>query len=119
MTVVIDPGTFANTMTVVIEQNGWFGRSRSIATHNPEQVFYYGADFIQRRMDYSVEVNGDALVAEHQYKPKTFQGFVFHTQRRAHRRCPDGTSDHIQTSITLDITDIEIDSDEQPSSTEP
>ena len=29
---------------------------RSIATHSTEQVFYYGADFIQRRMDHSVDV---------------------------------------------------------------
>ena len=29
----------------------------SIATHNPEQVFYYDRDFMQRRMDYAPEVN--------------------------------------------------------------
>lgn len=92
---------------------------RSIATHSTEQVFYFGADFMQRRMDYSVEVNGDVLVAQYQYEPKTFQGLVFPTQRRVHRRNADGTADQSQTSITLDITDIELGSDEQPSSTEP
>ncbi len=74
---------------------------------------------MQRRMDYSVEVNGDVLVAQYQYEPKTFHGLVFPTQRRVHRRNADGTADQSQTSITLAITDIELGSDEQPSSTEP
>jgi hypothetical protein len=91
---------------------------RSIATHSTEQVFYYGADFMQRRMDYAVEVNGDVLVAQYQYEPKTFHGLVFPTQRRVHRRNADGTADLSQTSITLDISEIAIDSDEPPSSTD-
>jgi hypothetical protein len=69
---------------------------------------------MQRRMDYAVEVNGDVLVAQHQYEPKTFGGLVFPTQRRVHRRSPDGTADPSQPSITLDVTDIAIDSHEQP-----
>jgi hypothetical protein len=89
---------------------------RSVATHSTEQVFYYGADFMQRRMDYAVEVNGDVLVAQYQYEPKTFHGLVFPTQRRVHRRNADGTAEQSQTSITLDVTEIAIDSDEQPSS---
>jgi hypothetical protein len=83
---------------------------RSIVTHSTEQVFYYGADFMQRRMDYAVEINGGVLVAQYQYDPKTFQGLVLPTQRRVHRRSPDGTADQSQTSITIDITDIAIDS---------
>jgi hypothetical protein len=89
---------------------------RSIATHSTEQVFYYDADFMQRRMDYAVEVNGDVLVAQYQYEPKTFQGLVLPTRRRVHRRSPDGTADLSQTSITIDVTDIATDSHPQPSS---
>jgi hypothetical protein len=89
---------------------------RSIATHSTEQVFYYDADFMQRRMDYAVEVNGDVLVAQYQYEPKTFRGLVLPTRRRVHRRSPDGTADLSQTSITIDVTDIAIDSHPQPSS---
>jgi hypothetical protein len=66
-----------------------------------------------------VEVNGDVLVAQYQYEPKTLHGLVFPSQRRVHRRSPDGTADQSQTSITLDITDIEVDAHEQLSSTEP
>jgi hypothetical protein len=65
-------------------------------------------------MDYAVKVNGDVLVAQYQFEPKTFHGLVFPTQRRVHRRSPDGTADESQTSITLDIADIEVNSDERP-----
>jgi len=92
---------------------------RAIATHSTEQVFYYDAAFMQRRMDYAAEVNGDVLVAQYQYEPKTFGGLVFPTQRRVHRRSPDGTADQSQTSITLDVTDIAIDPHEQRTSTAP
>jgi hypothetical protein len=61
---------------------------RSIATHSTEQVFYYGADFMQRRMDYAVEVNGDVLVAQYQARIPRRDGRV--------------------------ITEIAIDSDEPP-----
>jgi hypothetical protein len=87
---------------------------RLIATHNPEQVFYYDADFMQRRMDYAPEVNGDVLVAQYQFEPKTFDGLVFPTRRRIHRRSADGTADQSQTAITLDIADVEIDSPRPP-----
>jgi hypothetical protein len=89
---------------------------QSIATHSTEQVFYYGTDFMQRRMDYAVEINGDVLVAQYQYEPKIFEGLVLPTQRRVHRRSPDGTADQSQTSITLDIGDIAIDFQGPPSS---
>jgi hypothetical protein len=91
---------------------------QSIATHSKEQVFYYGSDFMQRRMDYAVEINGDVLVAQYQYEPKTFEGLVLPTQRRVHRRSPEGIADQSQTSITIDVADIAIDFAEQPSSIE-
>jgi hypothetical protein len=34
------------------------------------------ADFMERRMDYAPEVNGDVPVAQSQYEPKTFHGLV-------------------------------------------
>jgi hypothetical protein len=35
----------------------------SIATHNPQRIFYFGDDFLQRRMDYVTEILGSTLVA--------------------------------------------------------
>jgi hypothetical protein len=63
--------------------------------------------------DYAVEVNGDVLVAQYQYEPTTFQGLTLPTQRRVHRRSPDGIADRSQTSITIDVADIAVDFHEQ------
>jgi hypothetical protein len=65
-------------------------------------------------MDYAVEVNGDILVAQYQCEPRTFEGLILPTQRRVHRRSPDGIADQSQTSITIDVADIAIDWDIRP-----
>ncbi len=80
----------------------------TIATHCPEQVFYYDADGMQRRMDYDVQVNGNAMVAHYTDDPKTFGGLVFPTRRLVYRRLPDGTADRGRAFITIDIADITI-----------
>jgi hypothetical protein len=80
----------------------------TIATHNPEQVFYYDAEGMQRRMDYVTEILGSTLVAHYCGHPKTVDGLVFPTRRRVFRRNPDGTSNLNMPSITIDIDDITI-----------
>ncbi|MDT5233151.1 MAG: hypothetical protein QOI39_3651, partial [Mycobacterium sp.] len=45
----------------------------NLPNHNPDQVFYYGDDFMLRRMDYQPEVTG-ILVAQYTYEPRTFDG---------------------------------------------
>lgn len=44
-----------------------------IATHNPDQVFYFDDLGIQRRMDYITEVNGSTLVGHYTSRYKTFR----------------------------------------------
>ena len=83
----------------------------TIATHNPEQTFYYDADGMQRRMDYIAQVNGNAVAGHYTSDPKTFGGFVFPTRRLIHRRHPDGTTDRSVAFITIDIRDIAINRD--------
>ncbi|MEU3183324.1 hypothetical protein ABZ707_03795 [Streptomyces sp. NPDC006923] len=75
----------------------------TIATHNPEQVFYYDTDMTPRRMDYVTEILGGTLVAHYSGRPKTFDGLVFPTWRRVFRRDQDGTSNLTMPSITIDI----------------
>jgi hypothetical protein len=82
----------------------------TVATHNPVQVFYYDADGMQRRMDYIVEVNGNAVIAHYTGDPQTFGGLVFPTRRLVYRRYPDGTADRSVAAITIDIHDITINS---------
>ena len=80
----------------------------SIATHNPEQVFYYDTEGMQRRMDYAPEVYGNHLAAHYTSDPKTFGGLVFPTRRRVYSRHPDGAADFSLAIITSDVHDIEV-----------
>ena len=78
----------------------------SITTHSAEQVFYFGADGLLRRLDYTTEVNAGDPVAHYTEGYKTFDGLAFPTRRRVYRRNPGSTPDRSQAAITLDIHDI-------------
>jgi hypothetical protein len=81
---------------------------RSIATHNPDQVFYFDSEGLQRRMDYIVEINGSTLVGHYTSRYKNFAGLQVATRRRVFRRNPDNTVNLNLPSITLDIHDVEL-----------
>jgi hypothetical protein len=56
-----------------------------IATHGAEQVFYFGADGLLRRLDYTVEADG-GRAAHYTEGYETFDGLAFPTRRRVYRR---------------------------------
>ncbi|WP_093898057.1 hypothetical protein [Streptomyces sp. Ncost-T10-10d] len=78
-----------------------------IATHNPDQVFYFDTFGMQRRMDYITEVNGSTLVGHYTSRYQTFGGLLLATRRRVFRRNPDNSVNLNLPSITLDIHDVE------------
>ncbi|MFE5096481.1 hypothetical protein ACFRCI_40765 [Streptomyces sp. NPDC056638] len=78
-----------------------------IATHNPDQVFYFDTFGMQRRMDYITEVNGSTLVGHYTSRYQTFDGLLVATRRRVFRRNPDNSVNLNLPSITLDIHDVE------------
>jgi hypothetical protein len=78
----------------------------SIVTHSPEQVYYFDADGMQRRMDYVTEILGSSLVAQYTSRHKDFGGIVTPARRRVFRRNPDGTSNLNVPSITIDVDDV-------------
>lgn len=80
----------------------------SNANHNADQVFYYDANLMLRRMDYAPEVTGNALVAHYADEPKTFDGFVFPTRRRVHLRGADGIVDKSFALITIDVSRVTV-----------
>lgn len=82
----------------------------SIANHNRDQVFYYDAEFMQRRLDYSPDVTSNPPVAHYTHDPKTFDGFVFPTRRRVHLHDDRGVADREFASITIDIASISVES---------
>lgn len=79
-----------------------------IATHNPDQVFYFDAAGLQRRLDYITEVNGSTLVGHYTSRYKSFDGLLVATRRRVFRRNPDNTVNLNLPSITLDLHDVEL-----------
>jgi hypothetical protein len=81
---------------------------RAVATHNPDQVFYFDSEGLQRRMDYIVEINGSTLVGHYTARYKDFGGLLVATRRRVFRRNPDNTVNLNLPSITLDIHDVEL-----------
>jgi hypothetical protein len=78
------------------------------ANHGADQLFYYDTDFMLRRMDYAAEVTGNSPVAHYTHDPETFDGFVFPTRRRIHRRDADGIADQSAAAITLDVAQVTV-----------
>jgi hypothetical protein len=78
------------------------------ANHNADQVFYYDTDYMLRRMDYAPEVTANSPVAHYRHDPKTFDGLVFPTRRRIHRRDADGIADQSIAAITLDVARVTV-----------
>ncbi|WP_433296348.1 hypothetical protein ACQPZQ_15855 [Pseudonocardia sp. CA-142604] len=82
-----------------------------IATHNPEQVFYYSADGLLRRHDYVAEVvHGETATPTAHYtdEHRSFSGMMFPTRRRALRINPDNTSRHGTPGVSIDVLDIDL-----------
>jgi hypothetical protein len=76
-----------------------------LPNHNPDQVFYYDAEFRQRRMDYRPEVTG-APAAHYTHDPVVFDGFVFYTRRVVHLHDEAGNTNFDLAPITLDIDSV-------------
>jgi hypothetical protein len=80
----------------------------SIATHNPDHVYYFDADYLQRRMDDAPVVAGNVLNAHYADEPTAFDGIVFPTKRRVYRRNAGGIADKSVTVIVLDIDNLSL-----------
>lgn len=79
----------------------------SIATHNPDQVFYYDENFHQRRLDYQPDVTG-VPIAHYTHNPQRFDGFMFYTRRLVHLRGVDNVADQDFAPITIDLHSVEL-----------
>jgi hypothetical protein len=79
----------------------------TVATHSPEQVFYFDDAAMQRRMDHAPVVYGNVRIAEYTDDSKAFDGIVLPTRRRARPRLQDGTVDMSVEYITIDIHHVD------------
>jgi len=80
----------------------------SIATHSHLETYYFGADFLQRRMDYSPAINHGADIAHYTHEYRRFGAFLFPTQRRVYPRLPDNSADMTVARITIDVAAITV-----------
>jgi hypothetical protein len=74
--------------------------------HNTEQVLYFDADLLLRRMDRAPEVTASPPLAEYSHDHVVVDGLVFATRRRVHLRDADGEADRGFALITIDVADI-------------
>lgn len=78
-------------------------------SHNSVQTYYFDADTgLQRRMDYSPDVNGNPPVAHYTSEHQNFNGLVVPTRRRVLLRREDNTAIQEQAAILLDIKDVRL-----------
>jgi hypothetical protein len=84
----------------------------NLPNHNPHQTFYYGPDYLLRRMDYAPDLTGDSPIAHYPSDPRFFDGFVFYTRRVVHLRDADGNADPSLTPITITLHSATVESSE-------
>jgi len=72
-------------------------------SHCPEQVFYFDADGLLRRVDYGADILGGTPVAHYCYDHQNFSGIVLPTRRRAMLRGPDNHPQPGPVAVSIDI----------------
>jgi hypothetical protein len=76
------------------------------ASHTSVQKFYFGEDFLLRRLDYTLDIAGGCNIAHYVFDHARFDGLVVPTKRRAYL-CDDGyrvLKDRLM--IGLDLSEI-------------
>jgi hypothetical protein len=80
----------------------------TIPNHNPDQVFYFGQDFLLRRLDYSPDVTSNPPVAHYVYDYREFDGFQFPTRRLVRLHDGEGNADMDFVPITVDVVELSV-----------
>jgi hypothetical protein len=80
-----------------------------LLTHSPEQTFYFDAEGLLKRHDYTALVFGNfAKAAHYSWRHKKVNGIPFPTRRRVFPRKKDGSPLHRVTLVSIDIEAIEV-----------
>lgn len=81
----------------------------SIETHSQIQDFFFGADLMLRRHDYSVNIAGGFAAAQLTSEYVTTQGIALPTKRRAYTRGRDRRPILEMLMVSIDISDVRFD----------
>lgn len=80
-----------------------------LLTHSREQTFYFDADGLLKRHDYTALVFGNfAKAAHYSWDHKEVNGIPFPTRRRVFPRKKDGSPLRLVTLVSIDIEAIEV-----------
>jgi hypothetical protein len=85
---------------------GFAWSSRRTTPHCAEQVFYFDDRGCFRRLDYTPDAVGGAVLAAHCYEHEDFSGLVVPTRRRVFGRREDGTAGVDHAFVELDVTEV-------------
>jgi hypothetical protein len=81
----------------------------AIASHSAVQTYYFDSvTGLQRRIDYTVEVNGGAEVAHYTSEHRYFGRLPVPTRRRVLLRDEKNIADHRFAAVLLDVDDVRI-----------
>jgi hypothetical protein len=78
----------------------------SIATHCAEQIFYFDAEGLLRRHDYTPEVINAGPAAHYVAGYREFDGIMVPTRRRVYRLGQDGSVARDSELVTIDIESV-------------
>ena len=80
-----------------------------LVTHSPEQTFYFDAEGLLKRHDYTALVFGNfAKAAHYSWDHKEVNGIPFPTRRRVFPRKKDGSPLRLITLVSIDIETVEV-----------
>ena len=74
-----------------------------VATHSPQQIFYFDETGLLCREDYSVEIMGGTDSANYATDPQDFGGLIMPTKRRIYDRQPDNHPNREHVIVAIDI----------------
>jgi hypothetical protein len=78
----------------------------TMAGHSKIQDFYFGEDFLMRRLDYNIDFAGTFDVAHMVHDVVEVQGIKIPTKRRAYKKGPDGRPIMNELMIWIDESNI-------------
>jgi hypothetical protein len=105
------PGFRAEELTPWKEKGETWRRLRvtyppTIATHNAEQIFYFGDDGLQRRHDYTAEVVKGSPAAHYTTGHQEVNGIMVPTKHRVYPANPDGSVNTEPLIVSIDVSEI-------------
>lgn len=80
----------------------------TVPSHSTVQTFYFNADGLLRRHDYSVDIMGGTRSANYASDVRSFAGLMIPTKRRVYATGPDNRPILDRIAVSIDLLDVGI-----------